>query len=286
MSRRRRTRSESNPGRRSRLTERDLWILEGVGKMRFVTTSQLARLHFEGSRWAANKGLRRLLDARLVRVWIRELAKDNLYSLAPRGARHLQEQDGEEGPRWSVPRGLDGNLDHLLAINQVRVSLALSLPEAGGEIAWWRSDWELRGHGRERVVPDALFEIRWDDGGEMAFALEVDNRTKSPKAFITKMLRYRSALARGRGLYGVRDPVTLLVCRDPRWLERYRLQVAHTRLGSWIWFASLAELEAAGVTGEIWQGAEGPEKYSLRTLAFLPYSKEDPYAESARRIDG
>src|SRR5438034_1151656 len=83
---------------------------------------------------------RRLLDAGLLRVWIRDLAQDNVYSLAPRGARLLRDDRGDTAEEsWVTPRGLDGNLDHLLAINQVRIELALSVPSVKGEIAWWRS---------------------------------------------------------------------------------------------------------------------------------------------------
>ena len=70
-----------------RLQDRDAWLLGALGRMRFLTTSQLAQLGFGGSRWAANKRLRRLLDAGLVRVWVRDLAKENIYSLDRAGAK-------------------------------------------------------------------------------------------------------------------------------------------------------------------------------------------------------
>src|SRR2546427_10721917 len=135
-----------------RLQDRDHWILESLRKMRFLTTAQLAQLFFEGSKSAANKRLRKLLDAGLIRSWVRDLAKDNVYSLDRRGVDVLGEPD--PGMNHTVPRGLDGNLEHLLAIHQVRISLALGLPGIGDEIAWWRSDWELRSSFRERIIPD------------------------------------------------------------------------------------------------------------------------------------
>src|SRR5438093_13047143 len=109
-----------------RLQDRDHWILESLRKMRFLTTAQLARLFFEGSKWAANKRLRKLLDAGLIRVWVRDLAQDNVYSLNRKGLGVLDDPDPEMN--HMVPRGLDGNIGHLLAINQVRISLALGLP--------------------------------------------------------------------------------------------------------------------------------------------------------------
>jgi hypothetical protein len=73
----------------------------------------------------------------------------------------------------ACPRELDGQLDHLLAINSIRIALAMDLPDTGGAIAWWRSDWELRAHGRQRTIPDALFAIDWPDIGERVFASRV-----------------------------------------------------------------------------------------------------------------
>src|SRR5262245_21936260 len=124
---RRRSRVVRSPDRDVRQTERDLWILASLGTLRFATTSQLGRLHFGGSRWAANKRLRKLLDAGLVRTWVRQLAEENVYSLERAGARLLGDPPEEDTKAPHVPRGLDGNLDHLLAINDFRISLALGL---------------------------------------------------------------------------------------------------------------------------------------------------------------
>jgi hypothetical protein len=245
--------------------------------MRFLTTTQLARLAFQGSRWAANKRLRKLLDGGLVRVWIRDLARDNIYSLTRAGCRAAG-RTGEDAS-WSLPRGLDGNLDHLLVINDVRISLALDLPAMGGELRAWRSDWELRAPVRAKVVPDALFIVQWEDA-EQTFALEVDHATRSPRRFLAKILRYRSLAVRGLALHGVTDFLTLVVGRDDRWIERYRQAVTHTRLGFRIWFAALSEVGLKGACESIWKSADGEDRYSLRDLASLPYGKEGSAEET------
>lgn len=263
-----------------RVRDRDLWLLEALGKMRFLTTTQLAKLFFAGSRWAANKRLRKLLDRGLVHAWVRSLAQENVYSLDRAGLGFLTEQS--EDVSWSVPRGLDGNLDHLLLINDVRISLALGLAAEGGEIRAWRSDWELRAPVRAKVVPDALFAIRWEDE-ERAFALEVDNATRSPRRFLAKILRYRSLAVRGLALHGVIDFLTLVVGRDDRWIERYRETVNRTRLGFRIWFAALPSVGREGACESIWKSADGENRYSLRDLTALPYGKEG-HAEETKGI--
>lgn len=261
-----------------RVTPRDVWLLEALGKMRFLETHQLARLAFGGSRWAARKRLRKLLDGGLVRVWVRDLAKDNVYGLTRGGAAYFA-SDGEDA--WPVPRGLDGNLDHLLAINEFRISLALGLEEAGGEIRYWRSDWELRAPARGSIVPDALFALGWVGmGHSQAFALEIDNATRSPRRFLTKLLKYGALRVRGRALYGVSDFVLLIVGRDERWVERYRQALARLRLGLFVWFATLPGVGREGALGMIWKPAGGEETYSLRSLASLLYGKEGAAQES------
>src|SRR5215475_11015256 len=73
-----------------RVTERDTDIIEALAKTRFLTTSQLARLFFGSSRWSANKRLRRLLDFGLIKVWVRTLSEDNIYSLSVPGLSILK----------------------------------------------------------------------------------------------------------------------------------------------------------------------------------------------------
>lgn len=265
-----------------RLTERDRWLLEALAKMRFATTAQIARLFFD-SPWAARKRLRRLFDAGLVRVWVRSLSEENVYSVTRAGLSVVRDPDAETAlaSGSSAPRGLDGNLEHLLAINQVRIALASTLPASDGELVWWRSDWELRAAGKPRLVPDALFAVRWDCAGERPFSLELDHHTKSPRRFLAKLLRYVSALRSGSGLFGVPDVIVLVVAAKPEWLERYRAAVAHVRLGLPIWFAPLADVAAGGgAAPAIWATASDDRTHSLRSLASLPYGMEG----SAERI--
>src|SRR2546422_2735044 len=110
--------------RTARLRPRDSAIVESLGTLRFATSRQLARLHFGGSCGAANKRLRKLFDAGLIRAWARSLAEENVYSLDRAGLRLLNPVDRKAA---SAPRSLDGNLDHLLAINEFRIGLALGL---------------------------------------------------------------------------------------------------------------------------------------------------------------
>lgn len=127
------------------------------------------------------------------------------------------------------PRELDGRIDHLLAINTVRIALATSLPE-DSPLTWWRSDWDMRAHSQQRTIPDALFAIDWPDIGERVFALEVEHGTRSPRSFQAKLLRYAAASYRPRGIYGATNPIVLVVGQSPTWLARYRDALGPLRL--------------------------------------------------------
>lgn len=257
-----------------RQTERDFWIIEALAKMRFLNTSQLAELFFHRSRWAANKRLRRLLDAGLIRAWVRNLSDENIYSITSQGLGWLDQEESGLASELRSPKRLDENLEHHLAINDVRISLAVGLNQAPGEIIWWRSDWDLRAQGRGRIIPDGLFAICWDGHDEHAYALEVDNHTKSSKNFLRKLLAYTALQNRGEAIYGIAAPTILVAGADPKWLARYRLRLGNIGINLNVWFAALAEIRLSGALSSIWQAAESENKYSLRELSCLPYRKE------------
>lgn len=273
--RQRMKRSLKRPGGSRHLqTDRDLWLLGALAKMRFLTTRQIACLLFGGSQSAANKRLRKLLDNGCVRVWVPNLNRDNIYGLAPQGRSLLLNESEELEPALRCPGRMDGRIEHLLAINSVRIALAIGLPGSDGELMWWRSDWELRAHSRQRTIPDALFVVRWPDVGDQVFALEVEHGTRAPRSFQGKLLRYGAAARRPGGIYGETNPIVLVIGHSPTWLARYRAAVAMLPLPINVGFAALDEIERHGPVGIIWQARAGNARYSLRTLATLPCRKE------------
>ncbi len=265
--------------RRIRFQERDQSVLVALWKMRFARTMQLARLEFHDSREAATKRLRKLHDAGLIKVWMTGLAEENIYSLAPAGVR-LLEDIGRGEAQISAPRRLTGNLRHLHAVNQVRISLALSLDKCGGEIQSWRSDWELERGGRGRLLPDAIFTVEWDEGEESSYALEVDNGTRAPRAFIRKAERYAAREAAQTPLWGLKEFSVLVVGTDGKWLTRYRRSLAG-RTDCPLYFAELQDVVREGAKGQVWRPAWTEESYSLREAVFPPYRGEGVGAVTA-----
>jgi len=260
-----------------RVMERDTWLLEALCRLRFLTTTQLLRLRFGASRSAINKRLRRLFDEGLVRVWVRCLESDNVYSLTVAGRAVLATDRGA----CSLPRGLDRDLDHTLAINDVRIALAATLPALGAELLSWLSDCDLRPHRSARLVPDARFTIRWSNGSETSFYLEVDRNTRSAAALQRKLIAYRAMTYRHIDSCGFGNDVILVVAHHPAWLARYRVHAAHSALSLPVWFATLADVVAHGATSDIWCKASDEQAHSLAVLADLQNGSEGPAPEAA-----
>ena len=85
----------SDHGVQARINERDRWLLDALARMQFLTTRQIARLLFNGSRSATRRRLRKLFDAGVIRAWMRSLNADNVYALTPRGRQLLEEESAE-----------------------------------------------------------------------------------------------------------------------------------------------------------------------------------------------
>jgi len=104
----------------------------------------------------------------------------------------------------------------LLAINTVRIEIAIGVDGAGANLVWWRSDWELRAHRGQRTVPDAIFAVNGLNAIDQVFALEVEYGTRAPRGLQKKLLRYRTAQYRRDGIFRHGDPIVLVVSKDPK----------------------------------------------------------------------
>jgi len=244
-----------------RLTPRDIEVLEATGRMRYVTTPQLARLLFGGSQWAARKRLRRLFDAGCLRCWSPRLEAPNVYALTLRGARLLGHPD-PHGEPWPAPRGLDRRLEHLLAVNSLRVALATTLESESAVIEWWQSDVELLRLFRECVVPDALFRIGWPDTSNV-YALEVDRTPPAPQAFARKLLRYQSLRSQA---FGAGAFTLLVVGGKPAWVERARDHARKLGRSVPVWFGVFEDIDSHGAYGS-WRSLHDNCHPSLRSVA-------------------
>jgi DNA-binding MarR family transcriptional regulator len=111
------------------LTERDAALLRSLAKMRFLTSTQVRRLHFPSEPTALRR-IRRLEEAGLVTRMASPTVPSQLVSLTAQGLATAVDGDdiapgrtGMRPPR--VPRPLF--LRHLVAVNEFRIELLASL---------------------------------------------------------------------------------------------------------------------------------------------------------------
>jgi hypothetical protein len=218
-----------------RLTSRDMKVLKRVSDLRFVSGSQLTRLHFAdcsdaaASARAARRALLRLvrLDVleRLPRVvgGARAGSAGFIYRLAPAGQRLVIERGWQpEGRRRrsEVPGTLF--VDHALQIAELHTLLVeadrsrvIELLALDGEPACWRSYGRERGQ-RATLKPDSY--VRLGVGAyEDSYFIEVDMGTEGSRALQRKLRDYLAYEASGqeqaeRGVF----PKTLWLAPTPK----------------------------------------------------------------------
>lgn len=218
MSNSRASRREREKGRTLRLRDRDVDILLALAKMRLLRTSDISRLFFSAP-GTAQKRLRKLFDAGLVRAIVPDLAAENRFALTRLGHDFLRRAVGDDGvPLFRpAPRIDRRGAEHLDLLNRYRIALATSAPKAGAELRKFVPEWDLRAHDpHAALVPDAIVELALTDRGIVAFALEVDTGTEPPGTVKKKLERYESAAVQRRPVCGFILPHVLLLAATAR----------------------------------------------------------------------
>lgn len=199
------------------LRSRDVDILLALAKMRLLRTSDIARLFFSAT-GTAQKRLRRLFDAGLVRAFVPELAAENRYALTALGHALLVEAAGDDDvpPLLPTPRVDSRRLTHLDMLNGFRIVLARSAPDLGASLNRFRPEWELRAEDpHAAIVPDALLTLD-EFGKRYVVALEVDVGTESPQLVLKKLERYAAARIQRRAIFGVSQVAPLILVQTTR----------------------------------------------------------------------
>jgi hypothetical protein len=199
---RRRDRRQSSPPA-MQLTQRDKQIVEAVHVYRVLRQDQLERLFF-GSKAAAQRVLVRLYDhGFLERRFVPVMAgrSPTFYVLDRRGADLLRAELGYDELTWyHSSKDLKADfLEHMLAINDVRVAFVRACEGLGYPLITWLGETELKADydhvrvpGNSRpvsVIPDGYFAID-TPRGRAHFFLEVDRGTMTVARFKTKVQAY------------------------------------------------------------------------------------------------
>lgn len=201
-----------------RLTERDLDILESLGRARFLTAPLVEQLHFPPQSGERARGfssscrtrLRLLWQSGYVeRLWPERLGSPPVYALSPKGAAALAAHRAvPPGELAVLGRKLPTPffLEHTLAIAHVYVAVATALAGVDGvRLACFQGEHAFQGAGRHDclpdvaddrhkipVVPDGLFVLERSDGRRRLVFLEVDRATMSLARAAAKVRGYEA----------------------------------------------------------------------------------------------
>ena len=181
---------------RSFIRPRDLDALASLARARFLTTEQLERLHYGGSRRIAQRRLRALLDHGLVAgaLQAEHLHRATVFRPTACALELLTDRGLELGSARPTRLPKPGKLRHAIATRDVFVA-AVELEQRG---AWKldevRFDSELAGDPvlrAAKLVPDVLVRTRAKLGVDARVVfVELDLGTEPLSTLITKLERY------------------------------------------------------------------------------------------------
>lgn len=236
------------------LTKRDIDILYTLGVCGILRTRDIARFFF-GARTTANDRLRKLFCAGLVECFVPDLSSDNYYALTAIGRDRVVEAHGLDPDTLKVVRKLPKKLDHALAITELRLSVSLACRASTTyKLGSFDTDADL---ARERhaalldIIPDAKIAITTRASGEVnVFFAELDLGTEAVTWLVKKKLAvYAGHAAIGTSLYGVRDPLVVLVVESLRRARNVARCLAAERVHARVVFALRSMLDENNVLG-------------------------------------
>lgn len=266
-----------------RLTERDSEILHAVGRMKVVTSHELAALFF-GDRSTASRRLARLVGAGLLKVRLLDLNHPNLYVLTRKGFDLLVAEgtDPDALHLGAVRRG--EGLEHLLRLNDVRVALELEArTHPGVALDVFLADHDLRraaGANPRAYIPDALVRLRRPPPAfALGLAIEVDLGTEAPSVVATTKGAETFALAKHRTpLWGLDRWRIIFVAPSEKRLRSVARALHEAGVGSF-WFGS--DMERIRATGLL-----GPSWLSMTAIQAAPSDSALPYGRAVVEAGG
>ncbi|MCL5070446.1 MAG: replication-relaxation family protein [Actinobacteria bacterium] len=193
------------------LTERDKRIVSWVYPLRFLTSEQIKLLEFEeGSMTACRRRLALLYHNGYLTNTQKPVptgygSAKRVYCLSRKGKdliTHTHDGTDLKDIKWTEKNNkvADFFIEHILAINDVRIVFISNIRKAKSYSLDWTPEWEIKAW-KEKVedpensgkslpiTPDAFFEIR-NRKNKAYYFLEVDRATESNKRWKDKVRGY------------------------------------------------------------------------------------------------
>jgi hypothetical protein len=217
----------------SHLTERDRSIAKDCFEFRVLTTSQITRLYFTGSRTASARldvlYRLRVLDRFRPSVPMGEGTAPYHWILDEAGALivadHLGRDRSELGWQHSVAASIatSQNLAHHVEVNEFFTRLAIEANASGGALVEWYGERTCHHAFSGKVVPDGWGALTFPGRGTLHFLVELDRGTEPSSRLRKKAEDYELCLPYSS--LKELDPVVLLLVPSAR-----RAQTASTAI--------------------------------------------------------
>jgi hypothetical protein len=196
------------------LSERDKAILRSVRACRYLSSVQIRRLHYAGSKnaaaglrganWETSKlrgfGLIDVLDYRVGGV--RAGSKSYVWSLTEAGIKLLRLIDKDATPCKYNFEPSKNFMNHTLEVSEVYVQLTeicrrrqLELVKTEMEPSCWRP--YVNEYGKCGTMKPDMYAVTGDNQYEDHWFIEVDMNTESPSVVVEKCRRYTLYCERG-----------------------------------------------------------------------------------------
>ncbi len=285
------------------LTERDSELILSVYKYRYLTTSQVARLHFPSLR-TAQRRLQRLTTAKYVAPFRVPNINEAIYRITKPGAKHISHLLGVPITELTWKAGSKPPKDyyfmkHFAGISDFRISLTLAsrlsigvdylgfIPEhygkkhLSGRVSKYVKDvvFDINQPGVKIThAPDGVFALRTEK--PKLFFLEIDRGTETitnPEKGILKMIRFYEGLAEEGKFKGYAQDFDSLPFSSFRLLiattTEKRIQNMREMLGSHapklykaFWLAPLDSISEENIFSPIWHVLDANDD-QLRKIA-------------------
>lgn len=266
---------------RTTLTDRDFDILYALGTCAVLRTRDISRLFF-GARATTNDRLRKLHCAGFVEAHVRDLASDNHYTLTAKGRDQVVERYGLAPEALKVTKKLPAKLEHLLAITDVRLHLAIACRAGGYDLVSFETDADLAAARHAQLlelIPDAKVTLRSKTSGEViTYFLEADLGTEAVTFLVRrKLATYARHAALGTSLYGVVNPLIVLVVPGLRRARNIARALIESRIEARVVFSLFSLLTettvlagAYALSADLVGGGAGTDAASIFLRRLLP----------------
>jgi hypothetical protein len=220
----------------SHLTDRDRWIARDCFEFRVLTTSQIRRLYFTGTRTAAAR-----LDV-LYRLRVLDRFRPSLpmgqgtapyhWILDEAGALivadHLDLERAKLGWQHSIAASIahSQKLPHHVEVNEFFVRLAVEANVAGGALSEWYGERTCHHIFSGSLVADGYGVLDLPARAPFHFLVELDRGTETTARLREKAKAYAASLPTSS--LGNLDPLVLLLVPSARRAETAREALAHS----------------------------------------------------------